>query len=1201
VSSLASSSDPPETNDALTPVTPTISAATTTDPDGTATPFACVVSGRSDPRRLAAVVALAPQLYVTNALAVPVTVSASATSSAGDLERVIAPGDTAALHDAALDPRAPITVRARPRGFTHCESVAVPPSAPSAAPSVFEAFREVFAVRDDADTFPNAPALSSAPVSVRVSVTVDDRGARRVAVSAPARALNATDSPLAILTEPDAPPDPESLALGLALDARRGPGFLSAGEAPARPVSSPSEGDCLVPPASVADKSGVGASLRADSGVRSPVPARTRSREISHVDYSPEGRARANLLLADGARPVSSSPATAVFRQSSDRAVSPLKPPVDVSVAGPTSPPRPAPLRRTDSAASARRSDARVPVPGVAMFGRSDAWHRASAGAGDPVSALVRVRTADSSWWSPSTRLVEGDAPRALKLPRAPFRGAAVKRRWTHCDEYVASLVRSDVVGDAAAPLVTVTVRPRFTVRSRVPDHALFFRQPGSEATKTVPPGGEAVASRWSDSKHAETSPSSRDLAFRPALPGIWSWSAPAAIDRVGVTHVTVSALHADEGGDAAPRPSASFRAYRVAVSASRETPGGFSVEVFALGPRDAAASFSAPSHTRRPRETPSGTPEPQKAVSRRLRISDPADPDVPGTETSPRKTALRFPPRFRPLAQAIAFAADRASAAVKKASAAPRAAVRVAASAPSAGVSVVVDEDVHGCPRELAYARVTGIHARVSATGDSLETLREAEGSFALSAARLDLQTPETTARPTVFSAGAPGASALSARASAAFSGTSARGRRGSVSEADASGASRANGGSWCARSFSVDVAPMTIDLREAFGSSAPRAAARLAAPFAAGAAAPPAPPVPAAAAASAPSAPHLGFQSVRIGRIDAVVSFAALPFLPAGVRSIGAVDRARVALRAFALPSDAAARGSIVRASFSASRDGVDESALSLSSPFFPPEVVARLAARHYLAESASQIVRLVASNKLLGDPARLWAELEAATRELAASPLRVASATRFSRRVAAAVAAWAKTILRHAREVTSEMEERFEAAKRRRVERLRSRRIADDEAEDEDESSRGIGASTENPEADAERAKRAVNAGVVAGVVAGVLRAAGHLVEGPLQGAELRGVPGLVEGAAEGVFGAAAATANAALALAADLADKLETYGFGEEEEEGEDEDENETGEHSGVPGARRRRRPPPRLRAPRAPPASRLEPWRPYSCE
>ena len=73
------------------------------------------------------------------------------------------------------------------------------------------------------------------------------------------------------------------------------------------------------------------------------------------------------------------------------------------------------------------------------------------------------------------------------------------------------------------------------------------------------------------------------------------------------------------------------------------------------------------------------------------------------------------------------AFAADRASAAVKKASATPRLAVRVEASAPSAGVSVVVDEDVHGFPRELAYARLTGLHAQVSAKGDSLDTLREA------------------------------------------------------------------------------------------------------------------------------------------------------------------------------------------------------------------------------------------------------------------------------------------------------------------------------------------------------------------------------------------------------------------------------------------------------------------------------------------
>jgi hypothetical protein len=433
-------------------------------------------------------------------------------------------------------------------------------------------------------------------------------------------------------------------------------------------------------------------------------------------------------------------------------------------------------------------------------------------------------------------------------------------------------------------------------------------------------------------------------------------------------------------------------------------------------------------------------------------------------------------------------FAADVSRAAVKKKSAPPRLAVRVAASAPSAGVSVVVDEDVHGCPRELVYARVTGLHAQVSAKGDSLETLREAEGSLALGAARLDLQTPETTSSPTVFAAGATGLSALSARASAAFS-----------DGLHDDELSRNIGGSWRARSFSVDVAPMTIDLREAFGSSAPRAAARLAAPFAAGAAAPPAPPFPASPAAPAPQTPHLGFQSVRVGRIDAVVSFAALPFLPAGVRSIGAVDRARVTLRAFSLPSDARAA----------------KLAAQKSSCFFPPETVARLAARHYLAESASQIVRLVASNKLLGDPARLWAELEAATRELFSSPPRVKSSIRFSRRVAAAVAAWAKTLLRHARQVTSEMEERFEAAKRRRVERLRSRRIADDE---EDAGDTSIGETKRrvftkqnddaSDDADRLRDASAADAGVVAGVVAGVLRAAGHLVEGPLQGAGAQG---------------------------------------------------------------------------------------------
>ena len=508
------------------------------------------------------------------------------------------------------------------------------------------------------------------------------------------------------------------------------------------------------------------------------------------------------------------------------------------------------------------------------------------------------------------------------ETPRAPFRGAAVKRRWTHCDEYVASLVRSDVVGDAAAPLVTVTVRPRFTVRSaRAGPRAVF------------PP-----ARIGSDEDRA-----ARRRSRRVAVVGLETRGDVSVVARLGVSArasrdlVLVRARrdrprrgHARHGvgpsrGRGWRRGTASFRVLprvpRRGVRVARNARGLFGGGFRARPARRGGFLFGAESRVLASSRNAEWNARTAKGGLRRLRISDPADLDVPGTEMSPRKTALRFPPRFRPLAQAIAFAADRASAAVKKASAAPRAAVRASrASAPSAGVSVVVDEDVHGCPRELA-TRASPVSTRGSAPqATPLETLREAEGSFALSAARLDLQTPETTARPTVFSAGAPGASALSARASAAFSGTSARGRRGSVSGADASGASRANGGSWCARSFSVDAAPMTIDLREAFGSSAPRAAARLAAPFAAGA---PlregsAPPVPAAAAAVGALRAAPRFQSVRIGRIDAVVSFAALPFLPAGVRSIGAVDRARVALRAFALPSDAAARGSIGRASF-------------------------------------------------------------------------------------------------------------------------------------------------------------------------------------------------------------------------------------------------------------------------------------------
>ena len=163
---------------------------------------------------------------------------------------------------------------------------------------------------------------------------------------------------------------------------------------------------------------------------------------------------------------------------------------------------------------------------------------------------------------------------------------------------------------------------------------------------------------------------------------------------------------------------------------------------------------------------------------------------------------------------------------------------------------------------------------------------------------------------------------------------------------------------------------------------------------------------------------------------------------------------------------------------------------------------------------------------------------------------------------------------------------MEERFENARARRVERLRERHIAEVTEEGD-------------PKLDTqskELVSAVTEAGLVAAVVAGVLRAAGHLVEGPLQGAELNGVPGLVEGAAEGVFGAAAATASAALSLATNLADKLETYGEGVENLD--DDLANEKNTQILPRGDSQRGRPlPPRLRAPRPPPTSRLEPWRP----
>ena len=169
----------------------------------------------------------------------------------------------------------------------------------------------------------------------------------------------------------------------------------------------------------------------------------------------------------------------------------------------------------------------------------------------------------------------------------------------------------------------------------------------------------------------------------------------------------------------------------------------------------------------------------------------------------------------------------------------------------------------------------------------------------------------------------------------------------------------------------------------------------------------------------------------ALRVGPFDVVVSFTALPFLPWGVRSIGAVDKARVSLRPFQLPSPISPKP-------------------PAGSSVWTAEQVATLATRHYIAEAAGQVVKFVASNKLLGDPARFWSQISGAVVELRSAPARRGAGRRFRRRIASAVAEAAKTTLQHAREVTGEVEARFLEARELRAARLRLRRIEDPDQE-------------------------------------------------------------------------------------------------------------------------------------------------------
>lgn len=605
------------------------------------------------------------------------------------------------------------------------------------------------------------------------------------------------------------------------------------------------------------------------------------------------------------------------------------------------------------------------------------------------------------------------------------------------------------------------------------------------------------------------------------------------------------------------------------------------------------------------------------------------------------RVMAPLLPRRLQPLAQALSFAADRASASVKMVKTTPMrprpTSIEVVIELPSVGLSLVGGA---GGGTELLYTRFTGARAGVLALavigGSGAEvgekwsaSLTEATLSLRVSRVRADLQTPGALAQPLVFSAGGAGPACQTRNSSGGISAIRHMRRPGSFNvrargtgppalaaklvvikqrELDDAGKPGESKECWLVQSAAVDTAPMTVDLQEELLLALPQVAQGLSRPFAAvivamsndgaDSQAPTASPseggswqqqtsfsvatgTTANPGTPQSSSPVIGVASVKIGQVDITVSFTALPFLPWGIRSIGAVDRAKVCMGAFQLQ---APMGLSAPAPPSP-RSAAATVSLGSGSHAWTVDHVAAHVARHYVTEAAGQVVRLIASNKLLGDPARFWGEIHDAIKELQSAgvtSLRRGSGRRFRQRLAAAVAAAMKTTLAHARAVVTEVEARFEAARIGRMSRLRLRRINDSGQDSEGQGGDGNeagdkggtagaglgGMGGEDDEAHVPKtgdddmmtdegmmtASRFGDRGVGEGsdmggapakVVTGVLRAAGNLVEGPLQGAELRGLPGLLEGAAEGIAGAAASVTAASLSLATALADWLHLF--------------------------------------------------------
>ena len=194
---------------------------------------------------------------------------------------------------------------------------------------------------------------------------------------------------------------------------------------------------------------------------------------------------------------------------------------------------------------------------------------------------------------------------------------------------------------------------------------------------------------------------------------------------------VGLDAGDAGEATSASHRASAEIEAVRARLAAQ------------GASPIEGLVATVQPSTPASPASTAKSGPTPQSGA-------------VPGgvSPVATRVMTPMLPRRLRPIAKALAFAADVSRAAVKTSP--PPLSIEVVLEISSVGLSVV---DAQGSV-ELLYARVAGARAAVLGRGvGSISDVASAikEGSFLLRVAhaRADLQTPGAAPQPTVFSSG--------------------------------------------------------------------------------------------------------------------------------------------------------------------------------------------------------------------------------------------------------------------------------------------------------------------------------------------------------------------------------------------------------------------------------------------------------------